>query len=364
MFFLLFAAVAGKLLAVIEVAREPTCYPRSVFEFSGEEDLQNRGQLHWTGVKQEETLAAVVRDRYFEVFKDNFRDNSTVFVKNRQSAIDAIKVQLNTVFRKEMFQELKVLDSEDYGLSPEVHCDKLKHLLLKNLEKFKEHELFTQITKNTELGKLLGEVTVEKVYNLGDFILSYEEQMLNLSLGLSDESKNLAKNLYFKYHEWLLYGSKEQGKLGLNEIFKKIEEFLQVSVRKGKYQRFLPFMLDEALFLAALHMLGLNFDPKPAGSALFLEVHRVSNKEKVRFWNISGYVESDLCGLECDLKDLSSHLSTLISSKSTRSLCKVSSNTDSNTLNYFIAGSILLLLILIAKYYKKIESLFSKNKSD
>lgn len=364
MLFLLIAVAYAKLLAVIELAREPTCYPKTAFRFSSEEDLENIGKLNIVGKKQEEMLADIIKKRYWNVFKDNFRHNSTIYVKNRDCAVDAIKTQLNTIYGNEMFSALKVTETQDFMLSPEVHCDRLKSMLDKNIEKFKEHEIFSQVIQNPQIGILLDTATVDQIYKLGEFILSYEERELDLSENLSNDLKNAVKTIYFKYHEWLLYGSKEQGKLGLNEIIRKLNDFLQVSVRKGKYQRFLPFMLDEGLFLAALHILGVNFDPKPAGSALFLEVHQVSNKEKIRFWNQTGYIESELCGLECELKDFTSHLSSLIAAKPIQTLCKASTSSELNKENFILVGVLLLILILVAKYHEKVLSLFSKNKSD
>ena len=114
MFFIflpVLAAVFGKLVAVVELARVPTAYPMVEFGFSTEEERSMTGKIHEIGLKEAEVLALEIRRRYLDVFKDNFRCNSTGFVKNDSVAVEAMKVQMRVLLgiEEEVQQEIGVV---------------------------------------------------------------------------------------------------------------------------------------------------------------------------------------------------------------------------------------------------------------
>jgi hypothetical protein len=361
----------SRLVAVVEIARVPTGYPSVIFPFSSSEEVENKGKIHECGIKQEESLGKLIRERYFPVFKENFRYNSTVFVKNNELARESLKIQLNQIFESKIFNNFSLKTSEaDLMMSPEENCLKLKGLLDKNIEKFKNHEIFLEIQNSSVVKSKVSNFSVQVLYELGSYLISAEERNaseLDFS-GFDVQTRELVKKVYHKYHEWLLYGTKEQGKLGLNEIFRTLNEFLKTTKKQGKYQRFLPYMMDQGLFLAALHLLGLDFSPKPPASAVFLEIHYVANQFKVRFRDFLSYIESEICGLECNLDDLAEHLSKQVSNLPIKKLCGLknsdSTSEDHWSVKYFVLSAALLLIIFIAKYFISFEGLLNKNKSD
>ena len=257
---------------------------------------------------------------------------------------------------------------EDFIMSPEVSCKKLKDQLLKNIEKFEKHELYLEASQIPELSSILPEISVKSLYDLGNYLISYEDRHLSQPLPLSSKSLETIKEIYHKYHEWLLYGSKEQGKLALHEVFRTLSDYLKVSRRPGKYQRFLPYMMDSGLFLAALHLLGLDYSPKPPSSALFIEVHFVANKYTVRFWNLTQYVESEICGLECKLDEFSEYLEAQLHGSGIKRSCGGAGGAgnvkDHWSIKYVVAALALMFMVTIAKYFKGLESMLIKNKSE
>jgi hypothetical protein len=286
-------------------------------------------------------------------------------------AADAMKVQMKVLLA--LGEEVGLGGwmrpiEEDLITSPEASCKKLQDQLLKNIEKFEKHELYIAAAQIPQLSSILPQISVTSLYQLGGYLVSCQDRRQSHPLPLSQSDSDKIIEVYHKYHEWLLYGSKEQGKLALHEIFRTLSEYLKVSKRPGKYQRFLPYMMDSGLFLAALHLLGLDFAPKPPASAIFIEVHFVANKFTVRFWNRSQYVESEICGLECRLDEFCEYLDGQLHAVGIKRSCGNlgggGSVKDHWSVKYVVAAVALMFMVTIAKYFKGLEGMLLKNKSE
>lgn len=359
LFLSFLAKVQCELFAVIELAREPTANPRFSLPVVGthKRDLDDISEK---GVQQELALGQFIKQRYGKIVLENFNENATYFVKNRKSAVAALNYQIQGIFSNSLKLKPKPKDYtiDELMLSPEIYCQRLASLLKNNFLIFESHPLYINLTKYShELQPLIGNISVPQVYSLGDFIISYREQGLTLPFNLSNECCLLVIEIYHKYHEWLLYGSIEQGKLGFTDLALSITDYLKRILRPIKSQRFLPIMMDEGQFLAFLHFLGLDFAPKPPAAAIFIEIHKYSDRFTFRIFYENKYVESEAFGLEHNVEYLIDFFNSRVFVGGVKRVCKIvkGSTKESMTWRYWTAGAIGVLLFVMAAYWKKIE---------
>ena len=215
--------VSAELVAVVELAREPTAHPR-YFSKVVQGDI---GEITETGILQELRLGREIKSRYIEVIMSGFSEKSAIFVKNSPCSMKAMSIQLKEIYGEGAEKWIKSKDeSVDFMLSPEKSCQRINYLLKKNIERFEKHDQFLEILqRRQELEKVIGNVTVRGIYELGDYFISLEEQGHIPLLDLENSTVALVKNIYHRYHDWLLYGDIEQGKLALTEIINKIANF-------------------------------------------------------------------------------------------------------------------------------------------
>ena len=355
--------VSAELVAVVELAREPTAHPR-YFSKVVQGDI---GEITETGILQELRLGREIKSRYIEVIMSGFSEKSAIFVKNSPCSMKAMSIQLKEIYGEGAEKWIKSKDeSVDFMLSPEKSCQRINYLLKKNIERFEKHDQFLEILqRRQELEKVIGNVTVRGIYELGDYFISLEEQGHIPLLDLENSTVALVKNIYHRYHDWLLYGDIEQGKLALTEIINKIAEFIKITFTSKHAQRFLPFMMDEPLFLALLHVLGLDYSPKPPGSAVFIELHKVMNKNTVRFSFNGRYIESVVCGIECSVQEINDFLLSRTVKVNLNNACSFIGETSKDfNFKYIIVIAILLIMIIIMKYWEKIKEFINKLKRD
>ncbi|OMJ87316.1 hypothetical protein SteCoe_11002 [Stentor coeruleus] len=359
LFLSFLAQVHCELFAVIELAREPTTNPRFSLPII-ETHKENLGDISEKGIQQELSLGQFINQRYGNIILETFNENATYFVKNRKSAIAALNYQIQGIFSNKLKLKPKPKDytKDELMLSPEIHCQRLVSLLKSNFLIFESHPLYTNLTQYSyELEPLIGNISVLQVYFLGDFILSYTEQGLILPFILSKECQKLVIEIYHKYHEWLLYGSIEQGKLGFTDLALSITDYLKRLLRPIKSQRFLPIMMDEGQFLAFLHFLGLDFTPKPPAAAIFIEIHKYSDRTTFRIFYENQYVESDTFGLEHNVDFLIDFFNSRVFVGGAKRICNIvkGSIKESMTWRYWTAGAIGVLLFIMAAYWRRIE---------
>lgn len=363
MFLLTFLlCTKGELLAVIGISRETSCLPRFQFDWN----YEKIGIINDVGIQQAEELGERIRNRYGDVLVKNFDQKSKVFVKNTQCAVSAMEAQLGKIFPDGLVSFKLLEEANDFMLSPEKACKRITVLLERNLAKFEKHEIFQMVLqRKKDLERYIGNFTVVDLYKLGDFIISYEEQGKKSLLELEFEVTELVKLVYYKYHEWILYGSIEQGKLALTELLNKLNSFMKVTFKSNKSQRFLPFMIDEALFLALLHIIGLDYSPKPPGSSLSIELHKIANKNTVRFFFNHAYAESSVCGLECSLQEITEHFQSKTLKYPIGQICLIKGEiTENFNFKYLLAAFLLFSMIIVGKYWKNLQDFIKKFKTD
>ena len=353
----------ARLIAVIEIACEPISTPKYFFSWNNQE----LGLITSPGIQQQKNLGGKIKELYSEVITTNFYNKSSVFIKNTDPAIIGFQTQMKEIFDEGIQPQLKLIEStQDFLLSPEKSCNRIIYLLQKNEEKFESHELYLKVLKKKEhFSGIMGNISVRNFYELGDLLISYEEQGLDLPINISIEDILLVKEIYNRYHDWLLYGSIEQGKLGLTNLINKLCSFIRSTFRSDHTQRFLPIIMDKALFLAFLHIIGLDYSPKPSGSAIFIELHSIANKNSVRFYLKDKYIESSICGLECTIDEVVQYLEGKTLKISVENACNVLGDLQEDyNFKYVVAFAILIILIIFAKYSKTITERLNKNKKE
>lgn len=364
MFLVLVLNLASSvLIAVVEIGREASSTPKYLSDWSEYEP----GVISSIGVIQQQKLGKTIRDRYSDVIYNNFYNNSYILVKNNNVTVSSLITQLIEIYGSNYKPNLNLFpEDQDLMLSPEKSCKRIQYLLQNNIKKFESNDLYINLThRNDEVYKIIGNVTVEGIYRLGDFIIRFEEQNFTIPMDIEGQTKDLVKEVYHKYHEWLLYGSLEQAKLSLSMVLGKLIEYFETLIKFKTTQKFFPVMMDQALFLAFLHIIGLDYSPKPPGSAVFLEIHEIAGRHKIRFFYNDKYIESEVCGLECKIEDMITHLDSKLLKPNTKSACEIIGDPEEGKLyKYLAAVSILILLILISKYWDAMTKVFIKSKDE
>ena len=145
----------------------------------------------------------MILQQYEEVIRNNFHQNSAVFVKNTNTSVSSMKIQLKVIFGKNFEVNLNLNpENEDFMMSPEKSCKRLQMLLEHNIKKFEQNELyFEALQRKNEIINITKEFSVQKIYELGDAIISYEEQDKELTIKIDEKTKELVKTIYHRYHD-------------------------------------------------------------------------------------------------------------------------------------------------------------------
>jgi hypothetical protein len=366
---LLISISSAALIAVLEFAREPTVHPRFELPFSTPEDLAHLGEITQTGTEQQLQIASILRSRYFSLINSSFNANSTAFIKRTPAAVSAFNQQMSAFFGHPFqMRPIDLNESSDYILSPEKACARLSWLSNSSISKFEAEDMYQLLIKKVSaLPFNSNKITANQVFQLGDYIISYDEQQKKLGFDIENDVKEQVKQVYFKYNEWVRYGSIEQGKLGLTEIFRLVNEYLKRVRRSLKFQQFVPFMMDEALFLALLHIFGLDYSPKPPGSAFFMEIHLINGKNTVRFIYNNQHFESVLFGVESSIEDFATYLESKIIRFNLKHTCTLIGGElkEDNTWKYIVAAGLFVVVVgMTWRYQKQEEKERNKEKKE
>lgn len=139
---------------------------------------------------------------------------------------------------------------------------------------------------------------------IADVLLSYKNRKIEYPNKITKDQAEIAVELYHRYIDTVLFGSREQGILATNEFIIRLMKTLYSVFHRpgGLKQRIQIYVGDDAWFMAIMRILGMNYSPSPPSTALFIELHSLSGESKIRFWYKGTYVEVPDCGIECDYK--------------------------------------------------------------
>ncbi|CAG9310259.1 unnamed protein product [Blepharisma stoltei] len=302
--FLSFAS--AELLFVTEISKEglktlPKVYPWSLQEEPNSLTKEGFDQHYQIGQKLKEKYHLLIHPYYTE--EDIISKSCSSL-----SCISSSKAQLEGIYGKPYdFKINFTREVDDFLFKPQKACPRINWLLSYRLEHKAWKEVWGRILVHEKsLEKLVGDsIDMWNIYDLGSVLVSYKDREIPYPNEITKEEAETVIEAYYRFQDTLMFGSRDQGILATNEMMINLLRSLNHAVSKPHLlkQRLHIYVGDDAWYMAIMRILGMDYSPSSPASALFIELHRLGDDHRIRFWQKNSYIEVPECGLECDFRE-------------------------------------------------------------
>ncbi|CAG9320797.1 unnamed protein product [Blepharisma stoltei] len=299
------AFVSAELSLVIEISKEGQRTPSKNFPWGLKEDPSI---LSSQGFDKQYQIGQKIKEKYYNLIHPYYTDDDILARScNSSSCISSIKAQLEGIYGKSYnFKINFTQEADDFLFRPQDSCPRIRWLMTPRLQSKDWQEIWKKVLSHSEkYKKFIGnDIDIQKIYGLGEALKSYKERKIDFPSELTKEEAEIAIEAYYRFHDTVIFASIEQGILATNEMMINLFRSINYEITKPSQvsQKFHIYLGDDAWYMAIMRTLGMDFSPS-AASALFIELHRIDDDKKIRFWQENSYVEVPGCGLECDFRD-------------------------------------------------------------
>lgn len=299
----LWVCASGHLLGLVQLSIHGEKVPEVQFPWALSEE-RPAGDLTALGEEQQKTHGTALRGNYSQLFGEVYSPHQ-VFARSIDypSAVRSLQLQLTSIYpaSSSSFSIHTFSDDQETFLLPHLSCLRIPHIMRRDqLLSARHMELMDKITDlEPKLRKYVPALDIWTVNNMSQLVLSYAGRGKKLDFG--EDVEKLAALVHDHVHFNLLYGDRQQHKLGMTPL---LLDTLQRFHSLLQGESIAPIALYTGSDLSLIPFLrGLDIEEIP-GPGAFLTIELWAEETAVLGVKYNGEeVKLQRCGSPCTLEE-------------------------------------------------------------
>jgi hypothetical protein len=362
---------SSEVIFVTEVARHGLRTPLVILPWAHDEIPS---KLTPEGYDANVQLGKHIRKTYGHLLSQNY-DPDEIYLRstNFTRTIESLNGQVEGIYGAGVKANIQVYDlGQDYLLFPMKACPRIQYIMERDRLPSEHHSNIIQraLPYEDQIRKLhpADNIELKTLCEIGDVLLTYRDRGVPIPEFITPEVMNVTIDAYHRYHDKIVFGGKEQGKVGTFNLLNTISKQAQSAAKNMMLHKVAIYLTHDSVLTALLKMLGIYDSPPVPSASLFVEVHREDSRHFLKF--IYDFQEREIpdCENECLLENFKEIVQsrTYKSEKAWLRMCSlVGDAKPGSMLPYGIAGYATLFIIVMYIYRENIPSFLRfKRKSN
>lgn len=359
---------SSEVIFVTEVARHGLRTPLVILPWAHDEIPS---KLTPEGYAANVQLGKHIRKTYGHLLSENY-DPDEIYLRstNFTRTIESLKGQVEGIYGAGVKANIEVYGlAEDYLLFPMLACPRIQYIMERDRLPSEHHSNIIQraLPYEDQIRKLhpANNTELRSLCEIGDVLLSYRDRGVTIPEFISAEVMNVTIDAYHRYHDKIVFGGKEQGKVGTFNLLNTISKQASSAAKNMMLHKVAIYLTHDSVLTALLKMLGIYESPPVPSASLFVEVHREDSRHFLKFIYDLQEKEIPGCENECSLETFQEIIETRTykSEKTWLKMCSLVGDAKPGSWFPYALGGYFLLFTFVMYYYRENIPSFLRFKS-